>query len=421
MKNIKRFIAVSVTATILFATALVFSVSRHKKNLQPTQIITTTTSTIKTEKSLVPEIAVNEYWNVKNFPNRHVYVNNTDKGVIYILDDAGKKLGEFWAKNYGFPGGFEIRFFEDAEGPVIFISNYFNKKTRLLAFDPIAVKFLWQKDYIGYLDLPQVQQLDKYNLLFENYGADSVNHLSRINIRTGKNIWELNDPNNFGIYYSKLNNPNELLVRSGGIGSGRWHFTYILDTVAGKFTSEFAAIDDQELAGATANKTMKLLWYPPEKVINLINTDSHEILWSAHPGDEFYDTALSGGPGKMAFYIYKNVILSERVENKTIVIRVFDINTHKLLWKTTTSTGPQGDYVYAPFHEYKNILIGFDINVTTTDISWFHMAYDEQTGQILWKEPCEKNNLCYEPDIANGTLMITRGDSTSTIDLLTGK
>ncbi len=340
-------------AILLCAALFLVKIPRHHSLIKPPvkspeiNVISATST---------PEIAINEYWNYAQFPNRHMYINNTDKDVVYVLDDAGKKVGEFWAKDFGFPGYFEVRQYKDAAGPIVVLSSATETHDGLmLAIDPITPAVLWHKKVSGSFDMPQVRVLKDGSILLENYGKDPGVNIANINIRTGISKWEISDPNYFGIYFNDYEMPpNQMHVFSGGVGQGNWQFTYVLDTEIGKIISEFASLSSLSDGHANADPTKDLVWHPTEKRIDFVERKTNSVYWSATKGNALYDLLSTNGPGNTQISIFPNIITAIHHENNKTTLNVFSNTSVKWLWARNFGSGGN-DLSY--IDSYKNFII----------------------------------------------------------------
>ena len=211
-----------------------------------------------------PEIAVNEYWDfsgqkMATFGGLKLYVNNTDRNVIYALDDRGKVVWTIWGKDYGFEN-YEIR----QVNQKLFITALYkdelgNYLQTLHVFDDRG-KLAWKQTFVGGATM---RVADGNTVILENSAstpcntgcgaicmegsenACSENAIWAFDLNTGKVIWKNSTPNYHGTVESIRD--GKILSHSGGEGVGQFKFDYIIDLKTGTFEQATAIVNYREL------------------------------------------------------------------------------------------------------------------------------------------------------------------------------
>lgn len=310
-----------------------------------------------------PEIPVNEYWHFSeqrgdNFGGFQLYINNTDKNVIYALNDSGKIAWTIWGKNYGFISSPEIRQVRNH----LFITamshdklkNYINT---LWVFDENG-QLAWKQVFVGYIDMPQMHIIPKGYVILENRSTQSCdsgcgilcsekpenkcgeNSIWAFDINTGNVIWKNTTRNYYGTYFDSVND-EELIAHSGGVGAGRFLHTYVIDSETGVFTKHYINLVDAE---KSEDNSFTLIYNHIAKKISLVKTagngfydfQSTMALWSVSAGSSLYDlTDKHIDDGQLAFRTLKKLILAYELDTAgNVITYAFSRENGKLLWKT---------------------------------------------------------------------------------------
>lgn len=307
-----------------------------------------------------PEIPVNEYWDWGEFNNLHIYINNTDKNIIYALDDTGKIIWTIWGKDYGI-NGFEIFRKKDK----LFIKDTFADELKtdwstLWVFDGNG-QLKWKHTFKGYLDLPQMLVTANDNLIIENRSDNQCNagcgiicredlknycHETQtwaFNIDTGKIVWRNNTPNYYG-HYLELGKNGKFIARSGGIGAGRLIHEYVVDANTGMIESQKVSIDDREF---NQDKENALTFDLNAKEVYLHKRWTDEKRWSLNEQSFLYKWIYDRLNGEYKTVILDDIILSYGVIKKGQTdFLAFSKENGKLLWQKQYDTT---DLIISPY------------------------------------------------------------------------
>jgi len=413
------------------------------------------------EKQVVfdPEIPVNEYWDWGEFNNLHLYINNTDKSIIYALDDTGKIVWTIWGKDYGIDG-FEI--FRKQDKILIkdtFVDELKTSWSILWVFDGNGY-LKWKHSFKGYFDLPQILITADNKIITENRSDNQCNagcgvicrddlknycHETQtwaFNFENGKIIWRNNTPNYYG-HYLELGENGKFVARSGGIGAGRLIHEYVVDANTGIIESQKVSVDDREF---NQDKENALTFDLNAKGIYLHKRWTDEKQWTLNEQSFLYKWAHDHLNGEYKTVILDDIILSYGViEDGKTDLFAFSKENGKLLWQKQHDTT---DFRISPFKiNSKEGVLLFNLsyisrcsNVCEQCSGWICFdksnadecqacqetdkarsdyvqsaiwAFDVKTGDIIWKKP----NLYFSEIDENN--LITAG--TVKIELKTGK
>jgi outer membrane protein assembly factor BamB len=221
----KNFIAVLVSASGLLVICLIAAVMFFlPTKMEPTEgdSANQPVDFSKIPEALLPisEIPINEYWAFGKIGDLSLYVNNTDRGVIYALDKNGKIVWQVLGADYGFPGSgkigygsYQIRLNSDH----LFVTRTSEDKlkndwTTLWVFDG-AGKLKWTNNFYGYLDMPLMLVTPQRYVVLQNRNwsvpaetgcgvmctkdssvLKNESAVSAFDLNTGKIIWKNTSP-----------------------------------------------------------------------------------------------------------------------------------------------------------------------------------------------------------------------------------
>lgn len=220
-----------------------------------------------------PEIPVNEYWDYAQIQGLHLYVNNTDRSVIYALDDKGKIVWTFWAKDQGF-NGFEIfrggkyLFLKTSMDDVL--DQYF-ERILILGLDG---KVRVNQTFEGYVDLPKLLVMESQDIaVLENRSGGicdqgggiltqgkpeeycSAGALWAFDLKNGRLLWK-NATRTFYPYIQEELPDGRIKSYSSGVGPGRWAHTWVVSSTTGVIEEHQARVNDLENAQAPGVLTL---------------------------------------------------------------------------------------------------------------------------------------------------------------------
>ncbi|OGL89465.1 hypothetical protein A3H75_01160 [Candidatus Uhrbacteria bacterium RIFCSPLOWO2_02_FULL_51_9] len=341
-----------------------------------------------------PEIPINEYWDWGTINNLHLYINNTDKSVIYALDDTGKIVWTVWGRDYGI-GRFEIFKTQDKLLIKSFISDELKTIWDILWVFDGGGRLKWKHSFKGYLDMPQRLVTTENNLILENRSDNQCNagcgvickedlknycretQTWAFNLDTGKIVWRNNTPNYYGHYLSLKD--GKIVARSGGVGSGRLVHEYVVGSKTGVIESQKVSIDDGEY---NQDKENTLIFDLNARKISLHKRGTDTVRWSLNGQSFLYNWVYENLNGN-----YKTVILDEIIfsyggnkDDETKVL-AFDKGNGELLWQGQYDTSDLG---ISPLKIItKDGVLLFNVSYASKSNIW---AVDSRTGVILWKK-----------------------------------
>lgn len=351
-----------VCASLLFLFLLFFST---KTMVEPTEFSVVESELVAVEEKedvenqiiFDPEIPVNEYWDRGEFNDLHLYVNNTDKNVIYALNDYGKVVWKISGEKYGIHG-FEMTFFEDK----IFIKdsamNENGERWNMAwVFDGDG-ELNWKHTFKGYLDVPQARvTVDNY-LILENRSNNKCNtgcgvvckeelqgycyesNTWAFDLDTGKVMWRINTPNYFG-HYLQLAEDGKILANSGGIGAGRLQHSYVVNNKTGVIESQVVSIDDREF---NQDKVNALTYDLKAKQVYLHERWTDNRVWTLGADSSLYNHVVENLNGEYVTLILDDGILSRRRVGSQEYLKFFSKENGSLLWEKKYETTDLGIY-----------------------------------------------------------------------------
>lgn len=299
-----------------------------------------------------PEIPVNEYWDYGVLDGLHLYVNNTDRNVVYALDDAGKIVWIINGQDYGWQG-FQISMTENH----LFIHNSASDEDLevLRVFDANG-RLAWQHTFYGYLDIPQMKIINGETVILENRASTTCNkgagilaenqelsdnctkhELWAFDLKTGNVLWVNNTGNFYGHYMSILPDGN---ISSNGGGWGGFNYHYVVASTTGEvlsFSAEFEKLVYNE-NDQTVSYIPKYQWYNP---------DANSADWTL-PANNYlfqlikkhlYDYDLKVRPAG------KVLLLKEVLDDGSRLTRAVDVKIGEILWEKVLSQTDM-DYYY---------------------------------------------------------------------------
>ncbi|MFH0928683.1 MAG: hypothetical protein V1821_04405, partial [bacterium] len=338
MKFVKFYLLVAFL--VLGAVGVYFFASKTSQN---------TTIVAPNEAATVfqPEIPIEQYWDFGKMGENKLFVNNTDRNVIYALNPSGKIAWQIWGKDYGFDrgyGGYEIRLIDNR----LYITDRHtdatkNQWTYLWVFNSDG-QLIWRQNFAGGLDMPQMHFLsDGKTIILENRSSGRECHQGcgvlcsqkpemtcdesatvALDGDSGMIIWRNNASDYQGWALSV--SPEDKITSRGG-GWGYEELEYVLDGSTGVVES----------AKAVFGVTYKL----PEGSVEFLENKKTKILAK--------DTALSEEMARVAFTataqaellpsgILVRVIRGERAGQMSM----FSKEDGRLLWKNTLENIQKG-------------------------------------------------------------------------------
>lgn len=347
-----------------------------------------------------PEISINEYWDFAKLPNRRIYINNTDRNVVYILDDKGKIVNTIWGKDYGLKY-FEPRLVQEKNTrPLLLLRKNEDKVGRVVVVDPISGKVLWHTVFDGYFDGPQMQVLSGGTWIMESYGGSKQGvHVRGVNSETGAIKWEIVEPNYFGQYWNNYKMPpGQYSTNSGGVGRGNWKFHYVVQVEANSSTPAGTVLS-RDIFINTSKETsanLKLKWNIDQKQISLSGLVD-DTQWSVKPGDKLYDIVASRSYGAAEIIVYPTTILVEYYDEKK-GLRVWDVFSTEdgsFLWHKEFV---ENDYFVYSTSELVGVLITIQIKKTSCDNV---CAQDVCSGFICIAQPVKAEcQQCHTQEVS---------------------
>ena len=293
-----------------------------------------------------PEIPVNEYWDRGEFNDLNLYINNTDKNVIYALDDYGKIAWTIWGEKYGIDG-FEVIFVGDK----LFIKDS-NRNENGESWDMAWIfdgegALKWKHTFKGYLDLPQSLVTNDNYLILENRADNKCNagcgvmceaelqgycyesNTWAFDLDTGKVMWRINTPNYFG-HYLRLRDDGKIVANSGGVGPGRLQHSYIVNNKTGVIESQAVSIDDREFNQDTENA---LTYDLNAKQVYLHERWTDNRVWTLGADSSLYNLVVENLNGQYKTVILDEGIMSYRKTGDKNQVSFFSKDNGGLLWE----------------------------------------------------------------------------------------
>jgi len=320
-----------------------------------------TVSNTETAPAYNPEIPINEYWDYALIGDLHIYVNNTDRNVVYALGPTGKIVWTFWAKDYGF-NGYEIRH----NDRYFFLSGY-AKDALGNIFAPLAVlgvdgRLRWLHLFDGGLDMPAMLITNSNALIIDNYdngqcdrgcgvlcsnkkSSDDYcrnNALWAFDLETGRVLWK-NATRSF--YFGRQSElpDGDLESRSGGIGPGRWVHTYVVSSTTGLITAHRAIVSDREYG----QDRKQLHLDENAKTIFLTDYSSTTTHWTVHAPDPLYELIQDKGQKTgLQIYILNDIILANLGQDNNWTTYGIDKSNGRILWQQDFDSAHWGSFYW---------------------------------------------------------------------------
>lgn len=374
------------------------SVEVPKKEIQEKLSSSTTLQSGTEVKKLLlpvsgPDIPVHEYWDYAKIQGKHIYVNNTDRNVIYALNDAGKIQWVIWGKDYGF-SRFEIRIKKNYFFVTSGVVNKIGKDELHLWVFGLDGKLRWQVPFLRGADIPQMQVTEDNKVIIavrsqKDCGLPSCIffEIQAFDLDSGTTLWRSSDQLHSN-YLSLKDGEKTLEASSGGIGMGRFIFNYSLDTATGLVNNFEVRATDREYSLDT-----KELVYQSDSDQLLYRTSwTTNTLWFLKAGDPLFDLVKNNLNGEARITVLRSIILTQQKIDKVLLLQGFSKVDGMFLWKKELPL----DAVDAPIsvRGEKDILVlniqcskckppeddhsGF---LYTTEI-W---GVSELNGQTIWK------------------------------------
>jgi len=318
-------------------------VYRPKPSPAPqTGVITVPTTT---ETMYQPEIPINEYWDYAVLNGLHIYVNNTDRNVIYALDEHGKIAWTFWAKDYGL-NGYEIRHTDR----YIFLTGSTGNWSAQLVVLGVDGKFRWIHSFEGYLDMPKMLITSSNMLVLDenNSGPCDVGcgilcgnkpssddycesgALWAFDLDTGRVVWK-NTTRDFYFYIQSELPDGRVQSTSAGVGPGRWSHTYVVSSTTGIIEEHSAIVNDVQFG----QDNKQLVLDENRQTISLTDYYSTTTHWTVHAPNPLYDLIQDKGQKTgLKIYVLKDIILADLggPGNLTWMTYGIDKQNGKILW-----------------------------------------------------------------------------------------
>ncbi|MFA6053638.1 MAG: PQQ-binding-like beta-propeller repeat protein [Methylobacter sp.] len=317
-------------------------------------VVTSTQATTSTEVvAWNPEIATNEYWDYGTLNNLKLYVNNTDRSVIYALDpQTGKIVWTVWGKDYGI-NGFEIRMSHDH----LFISSSTGDKdyAGLWVFDKNG-RLAWNHPFLGYLDMPQMLFIPEDKVVIESRSdTDSclkgcgilckgtkppeswctTHELWAFDLNTGKVMWVNRTATLYNMYLG-LDEANNITASGGGWGG--FNHAYTLDPKTGEVLTHVATLEENGI------NNLKLFEYNQNaQTVSYVYNQypARVVKWQLKPGDGLYKLVSEHADyNKLRFLALENTLLViETLENGSNLTYGVDAKNGKILWSADLDSG----------------------------------------------------------------------------------
>ncbi|MDD5437595.1 MAG: hypothetical protein PHC70_00410 [Patescibacteria group bacterium] len=294
-----------------------------------------------------PEIATNEYWDYGTLNNLKLYVNNTDRNVIYALNpETGKIVWSIWGKDYGIDG-YEIRMKDDH----LFLSSGTGDKdyTGLWVFDKNG-RFAWNHAFLGYLDMPQMLSIPDGKVVLESSSDTSsclkgcgvlcegtkppeawctTHETWAFELATGKVAWVNRTGTYFGWALSLNDDGN---IDSSGGGWGGFVQNYTLSSKTGEVISHKAILYNASAGGGSG-----LQYNQEDQTVSFINgTNSyiHDTKWQVKSGSKLYKLIsehVDDGNLRLTA-LANNLLIDEKLSDGSNLTHAFDAKDGKFLW-----------------------------------------------------------------------------------------
>ncbi|MHB8830747.1 MAG: outer membrane protein assembly factor BamB family protein [Patescibacteria group bacterium] len=293
-----------------------------------------------------PEIRTNEYWDYGTLNNLKLYVNNTDRSVIYALDpQTGKTVWTIWGKDYGIDG-FEIRMSHEH----LFVSSGTGDKdyTGLWVFDKNG-RLAWNHAFLGYLDMPQMLFIPEDKVVIESRSNTNsclkgcgilckgtkppeswctTHELWAFDLKTGKVAWVNRTATLYNMYLG-LDEKGDITASGGGWGG--FHHAYTLDAKTGEVLTHKAILYHENRDGGNSIEFDQNV-----QTVSLVRGQfsARVVKWKARPGAEIYKLVSEHADyNKLNLDILENtLIFVETMPDESKLVHVFDAKDGKLIW-----------------------------------------------------------------------------------------
>ncbi|MDO8618181.1 MAG: hypothetical protein Q7N87_04850 [Candidatus Uhrbacteria bacterium] len=437
-----------------------------KRSIQPQVSSTASTST---EGLFAPEIPINEYWDYANLQGLRLYVNNTDRNVIYALNDRGKIAWVIQGKDYGIDG-YEIR---HSNHQLFLTGSHWDSLkghySTLWVFG-MDGKLRWKHLFDGYLDMPKMLLMDSLMIL-ENSSMNTCDRgcgitckkqveteichsdaLWAFDVDTGRLVWK-NTTRDFYPWLLERASDGNIVTRSGGVGPGRWRHDYTVSSTTGVIKSHSAIVNDVEFG----QDRKHLIWDENAQTVALTMPYSSTTYWTVKRSHPLYKLVLKGKTTGLEFYVLDDLIVARLHVKEGIMYGINKMNG-KILWTKNFDSPQWSSWKFKTLNQTmvmemthhsrcvdicdtcpKNSSICFDTaepkectvckgkEESAPGYSRMQIwGVDAKTGNVLWKFNGEKNYLYIDAlDKDRGTVTIDdyKG-ATSTfrvLDILTGR
>lgn len=301
-----------------------------------------------------PEIATNEYWDYGTLNNLKLYVNNTDRNVIYALDpETGKIVWTIWGKDYGIDG-YEIRM----QNEHLFLSSNAGDKdyTGLWVFDKNG-RLAWNHAFLGYLDMPQMLPLPDGKVVLESRsGTESclkgcgvlcegtkppeawctTHELWAFELETGKVLWVNRAATLYNVNLGWDEKTGQITASGGGWG-GFNHY-YSLDPSNGVVLTHLARLDENVYQGHRSFE-----FDQNNQTVSYVDGQyaARKVLWKVNPGNKLYELVSGHADyNKLRFSAYDNTLLIvETLENGSELIYGVNAKNGNIFWSADLGLG----------------------------------------------------------------------------------
>jgi outer membrane protein assembly factor BamB len=333
------------------------------------------------QETVGPEIPINEYWDFGTMGNGvRLYVNNTDKNVIYALNGAGKIVWTILGKDHGF-SSYEIRLRNDR----LFITDFHTDGYQLWVFRNDGV-LAWSHEFNGYLDMPQMK-IAGNSVFLGSRGKDGG--LRAFDMDTGTILWEQTQK---GVGTDVEDGGDVFITMSGGIGPGRLIYRYVISKTTGEVLDYTVKITD----GEYGQDKKDLIFAPMQGIVRFSPWFSDEVLWQLSASSTLYQFIEQRLHGNAITTVLHDIILSHEITNGRTISYAFDKRNGELLWKKEQAHS-EHSYVVRRAIDANGILV-YQVNCAdcSVPVPWAYPNYlgdyntelwgiDEKTGDIIWE------------------------------------
>jgi len=290
-----------------------------------------------------PEIPVNEYWDFGTLEGNRLYVNNTDRNVIYALNpDTGKIVWTIWSKDYGFER-FQIKMIGDR----LFVKggSTDNDIERVLVFDEHG-QLRWSHNFLGYVDIPQMLVGNGRVILESRTTTDdclkgcgilcqgtkppeawcTTHELWAFDMSTGDVLWVNRTAT---LYNMNMGFQSDGNIRATGGGWGGYNHAYTIDITTGEVLTRVSTLHDRNQDSGAG-----LVFDQNAQTVSFTPADNQPATWKVDQHSPLYKLISEHADvnGLRLYMGSRTFLLIETKDDDSVQTYAVNAKNGNLLW-----------------------------------------------------------------------------------------